>query len=116
MAHGAQWAAGTGRTASLGRAAVLMKSRANQLRQRQNGEARVPGKIAAPQPPGFGAQTEQPFQTALLHPKRRLRLGPSEEVKRGAYAQHHGVYAPLVRVHPVVLLGTAEPNEQNAHT
>src|ERR1700676_4846069 len=85
MPQGAQVGAGAARIASLGCAAVLIESRARQLRQGQNGEAWVPGKISPPQPPGFGTKPENPFEAAVLHPAGRLRLGAGDKVECGAH-------------------------------
>src|SRR2546422_5980817 len=91
-----------------------------QSRQLQRGEDNKPGIVdcvAPPQSPWLLEEAEEPFQTGLLHPRRRLADATGVKVKCGSDAQYHASLKQAYRfMDPALLLRCAEahPDDMSA--
>src|SRR5215213_9426085 len=101
-------------TATLASMCGSLFTLAEVLARKHHHEARVEVEVAREQAAGLLRDPVDPLETALLHPRRRLRDAPRVEVEGGAHGTHHGhVEAAAHARHPLLLLGHADAHPQH---
>src|SRR5215218_4752331 len=101
-------------TATLASIERSLRAPAQVLATERQHEARVEVEVAREQAARLLRDPVDPFEAALLHPRRRLRDAPRVEVEGRADGAHHGHVEPRAHPrHPLLLLRHADADPQH---
>src|SRR4051812_18557105 len=91
-----------------------VKPLGGELPRELHQEGRVVVEVARQQSTRLLGNPISPLETAILHPRRRLRDAARMEVEGGPHGGHHRHVEPLAHVrHPLLLLRHADANPED---
>src|SRR5215469_930069 len=98
---------------AIGRLSRGVKTKPNQLAHHQKQVGGAEQQVPPPEPARLRAQTEEPFQAAILHPLRRLSQCTGQKWEGCAHSQQRHSQPVVKFVGPDLLAGTAQADKDN---